>query len=178
MSDLDPDLHSRYEKIKLLILDIDGVLTDGRVIYANHGDELKCFDVHDGFGIKLILKSEIKVVIITAKKSRLNQRRAKDLGVNKIYQGAHDKLRVYEKVLKKYRMESPQACFVADDWMDIPVLKRVGLAVAVANALPEVKSAAHYVTKKAGGRGAVREVVNIILDVQNKRMAAAENYFR
>jgi 3-deoxy-D-manno-octulosonate 8-phosphate phosphatase (KDO 8-P phosphatase) len=172
------DLKKRILLIKLVILDVDGVLTDGRIVLGNYGDELKFFDVQDGFGLVMLRRVGFKTVIISAKKSRINHRRAKDLLVNKIYQNAHDKLKIYQKVLKKFKLKDEEVCYIADDLVDMPVFRRVGLAVAVPNGVPEIRESAHYVAQKAGGRGAVREVVDMILKTQGKWTEATERYYR
>src|SRR3989338_1437842 len=172
------DIQSKLANIRLFIADIDGVLTDGRIIFGNYGDELKFFDVHDGLGLVMLRRAGFKTIIITAKKSRINVKRAKEVQAVKLYQGAKDKLKVFEKVLKTFHVDPPQVCFIGDDLMDIPVLKRVGFAVAVQNAVQEVKETAHYVTQKNGGRGAVREVVDMILRAEDKWAEATVNYFR
>lgn len=158
-------IEERAKKIKLLILDVDGVLTEGHIIYDNFGDELKCFDVHDGLGMFLLNKAGIRSVIITAKKSRVVKRRARDMRVSAVYSD-HDKLKIYKKVLKKFRVKDEEVCFMGDELLDLPVLKKVGLAVAPPNAVSEVKAAAHCITQKHGGRGAVREIIEIILKSQ------------
>ena len=158
-------IKERAKKIKLLILDVDGVLTEGHIIYDNFGDELKCFNVQDGLGMFLLNKAGIKSVIITAKKSRAVKRRAHDMRVAAVY-SAHDKLKVYQKVLKRFRVKNEEVCFIGDELLDLPLIKRAGLAIAPPNAAEEVKNTAHYVTKEHGGRGAVREVIEIILKSQ------------
>ena len=150
------------------MLDIDGVLTDGRIVYGDYGDELKFFDVQDGLGLVLLKKAGFETVMVSAKKSRINVRRAKELNVTKIYQKAWDKLKIYEKILKKFKVNHENVCYIGDDLIDLPVLSRVGLAVAVRNAIDEVKEKAHLVTEKSGGRGAVREVTDLILKAQGK----------
>ncbi|PIV39278.1 MAG: hypothetical protein COS29_03495 [Candidatus Omnitrophica bacterium CG02_land_8_20_14_3_00__42_8] len=158
-------MEERAKKIKLLILDVDGVLTDGRIIYDNFGDEIKCFNVYDGFGMTLLHRAGIKSVIITAKKTRIVKRRAKDMHVAKVYSN-YEKLKVYEKVIKRFRVKDEETCFIGDDLIDLPVLKRAGLSIAPPEAMEEVKNICHYITKKSGGRGAVREVIEIILKAQ------------
>ncbi len=158
----------RAKKVKMLILDIDGVMTDGRIIYDNKGNELKCFNVLDGMGLALLGQTKIKVALITAKGSRAVLRRARDIGAIEVKQNAIDKLTAFRQILKKYNLNNKDICFIGDDLVDVPVMKRVGLAVAVVGACPEVKRVAHYVTKKEGGKGAVREIIEIILRVQNK----------
>lgn len=158
-------IEERAKKIKLLILDVDGVLTDSRIIYDNFGDELKCFNVYDGFGMTLLHRAGIRSAIVTAKKTNIVIRRAKDMHVAKVYSG-YEKLRIYEKAIRNFRVKDEEVCFVGDDFIDLPVLKRVGLSVAPPEAIGEVKDACHYITKKGGGKGAVREVVEMILKSQ------------
>lgn len=172
------EVAERAKRVKLLIVDIDGVMTDGRIVYSIYGDELKFFDVTDGFGISLLNRAGIKTAIITAKKSRIVKMRARDLKIAKAYQGFIDKLIPFDKLLKEFKISPEEICFVGDDLPDIPVLKRVGLAVSVPNALDEVKAIAHYITSKAGGRGAVREVCDILLKSQDKWDEATAKYFK
>ena len=171
------ELRERILKIKVVILDIDGVLTDGRIILGNYGDELKFFDVQDGLGLVLLRQAGLKTVIISAKKSRINHRRAKDMKIAKIFQNAHDKLKTCEKVLKMFKVSAEEACFIGDDLLDLPAMSRCGFAAAVRNAVPELKARAHYVTEKTGGRGAVREVADMILKTQNKWDETTKKYF-
>jgi len=168
----------RMKKIKVLILDIDGVMTDGHIIYSIYGDELKFFDVQDGFGITLLRRAGIKSVIITAKKSRIVKLRARDMKVVKAYQGYTVKLKAFDKVIKKFRVKPEEVCFIGDDLIDLPILKRVGLAVAVPNAVEEVRQHAHFVTSRAGGHGGVRELCDLILKSQGKWDLATEKYFK
>ena len=156
----------RIKKIKLVILDIDGVLTDGRIIFGDYGDELKFFDVQDGLGLVMLHRASIKTIIVSAKKSKVNIRRAKEVKALKIYQGVKDKLEIYKKVLKEFRLLDEEVCFIGDDLIDIPILTRAGFSVAVANAVDEVKKVVHHVTQKSGGRGAVRELTDLILKTQ------------
>jgi 3-deoxy-D-manno-octulosonate 8-phosphate phosphatase (KDO 8-P phosphatase) len=158
-------MEERAKKIKLLILDVDGVLTDGRIIYDNFGDELKFFNVNDGLGVYLLRKAGIKTVIITAKKTRAVIKRARDMRVQAVYSN-HYKLKIYQGVLKRFRVKDEEVCFMGDDLLDLPIVRRVGLAAAPPNAIEEVKNSAHYITRKYGGRGAVREVIEIILKSQ------------
>lgn len=158
-------IEERAKKIKLLILDVDGVLTDSRIIYDNFGDEIKCFNVYDGFGMALLHRVGIKSVIITAKKTNIVKRRAKDMHVAKVYSG-YKKLGIYEKVIRKFKVKDEEVCFMGDDFIDLAVLKRVGFSVAPPEAIDEVKASCHYITKKSGGKGAVREIIEIILKSQ------------
>ena len=172
------DILERARRVKLLIVDIDGVMTDGRIIYSIYGDELKFFDVQDGFGITLLNRAGIQSVIITAKKSRIVTLRGRDLKVTKTYQGFMDKLIPFNKILRRFKVAPEAICFIGDDLIDMPILKRVGFAVAVPNAVEEVRDAAHYITSKTGGRGAVREVCDMVLKAQDKWGLATSRYFK
>ena len=160
----------------MLILDVDGVLTDGRIIYDEFGDELKHFDVQDGAGLVLWRREGLKTAVITARNSKLVARRAKELQVDHLIQKAVDKRRAYDAVLKRLRLKPEEACAVGDDLMELPMLRQSGLAVAVANAVPEVKAACQYVTQRAGGRGAVRETIELILKAQGRWDAIVSRY--
>lgn len=175
---MSQDLLERIRKIKVLILDIDGVMTDGHIIYSIYGDELKFFDVQDGFGITLLRRAGIKSVIITAKRSRIVKLRARDMKIEKAYQGCTVKLKAFDRVIKKFRVKPEEVCFMGDDLIDLPILKRVGLAVAVPNAVEEVRQHAHFVTSRAGGHGGVREICDLILKSQGKWDLATEKYFK
>ena len=178
MTEISAELKERLQKIKLVIIDNDGVLTDGRIILGDYGDELKFFDVQDGFGLVLLRRAGLVTVIVSGKKSKINHRRAKELQVAKIYQNVFDKLKIYTKLLKKFKVSPEEVCCIGDDLIDRPVLKRVGFSVAVANAVLEVKETAHYVTERSGGRGAVREVADMLLKAQDKWTAVTERYFQ
>jgi 3-deoxy-D-manno-octulosonate 8-phosphate phosphatase (KDO 8-P phosphatase) len=162
------DIQDRARKIKLLILDVDGVMTDGRIIYDNFGDEFKAFDVQDGYGLTLWWKAGLKSAIVTAKKSRIVSRRAKVCHITKVFMNAKDKGAVYGKLLKAFNLLDEEVCFVGDDLIDLPIMKRAGLAVAVPYSRPEIKELAHYITKAEGGRGAIREIVELILKAQDR----------
>ena len=168
----------KAKRVKFLVVDIDGVMTDGRIVYSIYGDELKFFDVTDGFGISLLKRAGIETAIITAKKSRIVKLRARDLKVAKAYQGFLDKLIPFEKMLKEFNVTAEEICFMGDDLPDVPVLKRVGFAVSVPNAREEVIAIAHHITVSAGGRGAVREICDLILKSQNKWDLATSKYFK
>ncbi|MDD5173998.1 MAG: HAD-IIIA family hydrolase [Candidatus Omnitrophota bacterium] len=168
----------KARRVKLLITDIDGVMTDGRIVYSVYGDELKFFDVTDGFGISLLNRVGIKTVIITAKKSRIVKLRARDLKVAKAYAGFIDKRIPFNDVLNRFKIPAEEICFIGDDLIDVPILKRVGFAVSVPNGMEEVKAVAHHITAKSGGRGAVREICELILKSQNKWDEATARYFK
>lgn len=158
----------RAKKIKLLLLDVDGVLTDGRIIYDSKGRDMKFFDVHDGMGVYLLKQAGIKTVLITAKGSRAIKPRAKDMQVEEIFENVSPKSSALDKILKKYKVNAEEVCFVGDDLVDLCLMKRLGFAVAVFNAAPEIKQVSHYITLREGGRGAVREVAELILKAQGK----------
>lgn len=161
-------LKAKAKKIKLLLLDVDGVLTDGRIILDNQGNELKAFHVRDGHGIKLAQRAGIVIGIITGRKAEVVNIRARELAIEEVHQGALDKIVVYESVLGRYGLRDDEVAFIGDDIVDAGILRRVGLAVAVADCDPAVKPLADMVTKAAGGRGAVREVINLLLASRNK----------
>jgi 3-deoxy-D-manno-octulosonate 8-phosphate phosphatase (KDO 8-P phosphatase) len=159
----------RAAGIKLLLLDVDGVLTDGSLIYLPDGTEAKAFNSKDGLGIRLLQKAGVEVGIITARTSEVVQRRAENLGITILYQGAGAKREVYERILAEQGLSSEQVAYMGDDWLDLPVMTRVGLATTVADAVVEVVETAHYVASRPGGRGAVREVCDLIIEAQGKR---------
>lgn len=158
----------KVRKIKLLLLDVDGVLTDGRIVYDSRGRDSKFFDVHDGMGVYLLKRAGIPTILITAKGSRAIMPRAKDMRVAEVFADVSPKNSVLDKILKKYKVEADEVCFVGDDLVDLCMMKRVGFSVAVFNAAPEIKNNASYVTLKLGGRGAVREVAELILKTQGR----------
>jgi len=170
-----PNLEFKHElkglacKIKLLLLDVDGVLTDGRIIYDSHGRDSKFFDVHDGMGVYALYRAGIKTVLITAKSSKAILPRARDMRVAEVLVADRClKWEMLEKILKKYKVTPGEVAFMGDDLVDICLMKRVGFPIAVFNACPEIKLCARYVTLKHGGKGAVREIAELILKSQNK----------
>ena len=158
-----PEVLQRASRVSVLVMDVDGVLTDGRIVYAEYGDELKLFDVQDGAGLVFWNRLGLKSAIITSRTSRLVKRRAKELRVDVLSQGSLMKLPIYEQLLKRFRVTHEQVCAIGDELMELPILSRVGLAVAVPNAVPEVKQVSHYITQRSAGKGAVREVIDLIL---------------
>ncbi len=148
--------------IKLLILDVDGVLTDGSILLNATGEECKCFHVHDGAGIKRLQQSGIKVAIISGRKSVAVQARLNELAIEHVFLGIHDKLNTFNQLRQDLNIEPQHIAYVGDDFPDIPVMQVVGLSIAVNNATPEVKKIAHGQTEKCGGHGAVREVCDLI----------------
>ena len=166
----------KLKSVKLLMLDVDGVLTDGKIIYNDRGEEIKAFNVRDGHGLKLLMRAGIEIALITGRKSRVVLHRARDLGIKKVYQGVINKIEIYEKILKEKKLKDINVGFVGDDLVDIPVLKRVGFSAAVGDAIPEVKKVVDYVASKRGGEGAVREICELLLKVQNKWEGITERY--
>jgi 3-deoxy-D-manno-octulosonate 8-phosphate phosphatase (KDO 8-P phosphatase) len=172
----DEKLLGKIRDIRLLILDVDGVLTDGRIIMDDQGFESKHFNVRDGHGLKVLMRYGINVALVTGRRSSVVEHRAKDLGIQEVYQGIWNKAEILEEILRKMDLRPEQAAYVGDDIVDIPVMKRVGFAVAVRDAAADTRNIAHYVTKERGGRGAVREVCEIILKVQDHWKDVARTY--
>lgn len=158
----------RARRIRLLALDVDGVLTDGHIVLDDMSGHSKHFDVQDGFGLVLWAKAGHASAIITAERSQIVTRRARQLRIRWVAQYARDKRKAYERLRRRCRLPDAAICFMGDDLLDLPVLRRVGLAIAPANAAPEVKRVVHYVTRKTGGRGAVREAIGLILKAQGR----------
>jgi 3-deoxy-D-manno-octulosonate 8-phosphate phosphatase (KDO 8-P phosphatase) len=171
-------MKARLEPIKLLLLDVDGVMTDGRIIFDSNGIESKFFNVKDGHGIKMVQRSGIEVGIISGRKSQVVTNRAAELGISIVYQGALDKLTPYQKILEDTGLADPQVAFMGDDIIDIPVMRRVGFAAAPADAIPEVLPYAHYTARNNGGWGAVREICDLLLKEQGKWEEVTARYYR
>lgn len=167
----------KAKHIQLLILDVDGVLTDGVIYYGSSGMELKGFHIHDGLGMKLLQRAEIKIAIISGKKSEAAERRLKDLEVDHVYLGHNHKLPVYENLKKTLNLADEQIAYMGDDYPDLPLLRRVGLAITVPNAPAALLQHADLTTNKLGGQGAVREACEFILKAQNKYDSVVELYF-
>jgi YrbI family 3-deoxy-D-manno-octulosonate 8-phosphate phosphatase len=153
-------------KIKMLILDVDGVMTNGRITINEQGEEIKTFHAKDGQGLRLLMDSGIDVVIISGRDSRAVERRAADLGIKTLFQGIQDKGPLCAELIQQRGFGKEEVCCMGDDLPDIPMFRQVGLAVAVADAAPEVRDSAHWVTHNNGGMGAVREVCERILKAQ------------
>ncbi len=166
---MDPaELAARAARIELLVLDVDGVLTDGSVVYADSGEELKRFHVRDGAGLKLWRAAGHRAAVVSGRSSAAVGRRMAELGVAPVLQGRDDKAAAFAEVLAAAGLTADRACAVGDDLADLAVMTLAGLAVAVADAAPEVRAAAHYVTMTPGGRGAVREAVEWLLKLQGR----------
>ncbi|MGW8287305.1 MAG: KdsC family phosphatase [Desulfobulbales bacterium] len=164
--------------LKLLLLDVDGVLTDGTITYTHEGTEIKSFHTRDGFGIRLLLESGIEVGLITARESEAVKRRVQDLGLKHVFQKTKNKLEVFDQLLKELGLEPTEVGYMGDDWLDLPLLVRVGFAATVADAVPEVLQIAHYVTRRKGGQGAVREVCELILEAKGVNIGLLEKYIK
>jgi 3-deoxy-D-manno-octulosonate 8-phosphate phosphatase (KDO 8-P phosphatase) len=162
------EVERRAARVKLLLLDCDGVLTDASITPAPGGDELKSFNTRDGHGLVLLHRAGLRSGIISGRSSRLVELRAADLGIAFVRQGALDKISAFESLLGEASIEPSAVAYVGDDVVDIPLMRRSGLAVAVADATPDTRDAAHHVTRLAGGRGAVREVCELILKAQGR----------
>jgi len=163
---------TRAAGIRLMIFDVDGVLTDGRLYYGPDGESLKIFNVLDGQGIKLLQQAGVAAAIISARQSSTLARRASDLGIRHLQQGVHDKRTAFEQLLAQTGLAAGQCGFIGDDVIDLPILLRAGFAASVPNAHAEVRSRVHYVTQAAGGHGAAREICDFILRAQGKYEAA------
>lgn len=174
---LNAEVRARVERVKILALDVDGVMTDGRLIYHDGGTESKAFDVRDGHGIKMLKHAGIETALISGRSSPLVDKRAADLGITEVAQGVRDKIPILEEILSKKGLAFEEAAFVGDDVVDLPVMNRVGFSVVVADASEYLFDTAHYVTLAPGGRGAVREVAELILGVQGLWEKVARVYF-
>lgn len=171
-------VRNRARKIKLLLVDLDGVLTDGGIFIDGDGDELKRFDVRDGHGIRLLQRGGIRLGIISGRSAKAARHRARDLDVELFFQGVDDKLAVYEKIKRMTHLKDTEIAYIGDDMVDLPVLRKAGLAVAIGDGWQELKRHTHYTTRCPGGRGAVREVVELLLKSQNKWKEVTEKYYR
>ncbi len=166
----------KAKAIKLLLLDVDGVLTDGTLIYSHEGHESKAFNTQDGFGLRMLQDSGVEVGIITARSSEALSRRAKDLKITHLYQGSSNKLEAYKEISKKTGFKPFEISYMGDDWLDMVLLKRVGLAIAPANAVIEVQEMVHYVCSQSGGHGAVRELCDLILHSRGEHKKLLQQY--
>ncbi len=161
------EVSARARRVKIILMDVDGVLTRGDIVYDGNGLEIKHFNAHDGLGIKLARVAGLRTGIISMRESGTIRKRAAELNIDFLYLGKEKKVSSFEDIKQITGLENDQFCFIGDDLPDIPVMNRVGLAVAVSNATPLTQKNAHYVTISGGGRGAVREVVELILNSQN-----------
>ncbi len=161
------NLKSKLKKIKMILLDVDGVLTDGKIIMSSDGVEYKNFHAHDGYGILKAKRAGIIVGIVSGRTSEVVNKRADKLGIDIVFQGNEDKLSVFQEIKSKYNISEEETAFIGDDEFDIPLLKSVGFSAAPANAIGTVKKAVDYVTKVDGGNGVAREVIDLILKAKS-----------
>jgi 3-deoxy-D-manno-octulosonate 8-phosphate phosphatase (KDO 8-P phosphatase) len=162
-----PSYIARLKTIALLLLDVDGVLTDGGIYYTESGEEMKRFDTQDGYGIVRLQKAGVAIAILTGRYSRLVERRAQELGISEIYQNVENKGEAYAAIKTRLGLKDHQIAYIGDDEPDLPVLKQVGFSAAPANAAGVVQKAAEYVCRRKGGEGAVREVIDLILKARS-----------
>jgi 3-deoxy-D-manno-octulosonate 8-phosphate phosphatase (KDO 8-P phosphatase) len=170
-------VRNKARRIKLLLLDLDGVLTDGGIVIDHRGEETKRFDVRDGHGIRLLQRAGIQIGIISGRSSRAAAHRARDLGIELLYQGADDKVAVYEKIKRRTGLKDREIAYVGDDLVDLPLLRRVGLSIAVNDCWKDLKRLTDHVTRAPGGRGAVREVAELLLKAQRKWQSVLQRYY-
>ena len=170
------DILEKAAKIKLLVFDVDGVLTDGRLIVGDDGEEYKAFYSKDGLGMKMLQQTGVTIAVITARTSNVVIHRMQSLGIKHIYQGQLEKLPAFEKILTELNLSAEQAAYVGDDVIDLPVMLRAGLAITVADAHPLVKQHAHWQTPQCGGRGAARDVCELIMQAQGTLQAQFQKY--
>ena len=160
------DVYIRARAIRLAIFDVDGVLTDGGLHYSDSGEETKVFDVRDGHGLKMLKESGVELAILTSRTSRCVARRAEELGIARVFQGVKDKVSAFQALAAELELDPLACAYMGDDWVDLPVLIRVGLALSVPEATAAVRSRVHYVTQLGGGHGAVREACELIMQAQ------------
>jgi 3-deoxy-D-manno-octulosonate 8-phosphate phosphatase (KDO 8-P phosphatase) len=173
---MDDRVRAAAGRVRLLVVDVDGVLTDGRIVLDNQGNELKFFHVRDGHGLKLLQRAGIEVAIVTGRESAVVERRAAELGIRLVHQGSKRKLEAFESILRETGLREDEVAYVGDDIVDVPVMRRAGFSAAVADAEEYVKEAAMYVTERPGGRGAVREITDLILQAGGHWDAVTERY--
>ncbi len=168
----------KAKDLKLFLLDVDGVLTDGTITYTHEGNEIKSFHTRDGLGIRLLMESGLEVGLITARESEAVNRRAQDLSIKYVFQKAKNKLEIFENLLRDLDLQPSEVGYMGDDWLDLPLLVRVGFAATVEDAVEEVLQVAHYVTRSKGGKGAVREVCDLILEAKDVKSDLLEKYLK
>ncbi len=176
MKRVSPSVRRKADRIRFLLLDVDGVLTDGRIIIDENGVETKHFDVRDGQGIALLKLAGIEVGLISGRSSKVVRHRAKELGIQVVYQGVRNKAAIFDKVKLEAGLKDAQIAYIGDDIIDLPILRQAGLAVSVKDGWPELKPLVDYVTEASGGRGAVREIAELLLKVQGKWDEVTRHY--
>jgi 3-deoxy-D-manno-octulosonate 8-phosphate phosphatase (KDO 8-P phosphatase) len=170
------DILDKAKKIELVIFDVDGVMTDGSLFMGDDGQEYKAFNSLDGHGMRMLQEGGINAAIITGRKSQVVEHRMKDLGVSRVYQGYRDKIPAYEALMDDVGLTTEQVAYVGDDVVDLPIMTRVGFAIAVQDAHPYVKKHAHWITQHNGGQGAVRDVCELILEAKGLLSQTLESY--
>ncbi|MGD8843432.1 MAG: 3-deoxy-manno-octulosonate-8-phosphatase KdsC [Gammaproteobacteria bacterium] len=170
------DIHERAAQVKLLIFDVDGVLTDGSLFLGDDGQEYKAFHSQDGHGIKMLQKHGVRCAIITGRTSRVVEHRMRNLGIDLIYQGQENKLEGFAELLQRVGLEPEQVAYMGDDVVDLPVMRKVGFAIAVSNAHPMVTRHAHWQTPRAGGRGAARDACEMLMEAHGVLQQELESY--
>lgn len=178
MTQLDAVVIERARSIRVVLLDFDGVLTDGRIIQGSGGLDVRVFDVRDGMGIQLARAAGLDVGIVSGRTSRVLTDRAAELGIHEVHQGVGDKASCLGEIAGRLGAATNEICFMGDDLIDLPAMRRAGFAAAPADAMPEVRKQAHYVTSRPGGRGAVRELVEVVLRASGRLDAVAAPYLR
>lgn len=176
MIDAPPDVLERAARVRLVVFDVDGVLTDGRLLIGDNGIEYKAFHSRDGHGMKMLARTGVDLAIITGRRSQLVAERMASLGITHVHQGHASKLPVFERLLADLELDPGQAAYVGDDVVDLGIMSRVGLAVAVANAHPLVLEHAHWHTASDGGRGAAREVCDLVMHAQGTLEGVHRDY--
>lgn len=167
---------SKAKPIRILLLDVDGVLTDGSLIYSHEGQESKAFNTQDGFGLRLLQEAGLELGVITARSSEAVARRCANLKMRYVYQGVGNKVEAYKEILKQSDCKPFEIAYMGDDWLDLVLLTRAGFSAAPANAVPEIKEAVHYTTEQSGGHGAVREICNLILEAKGQYRQLLQSY--
>ncbi len=167
---------AKAEPIVLFLLDVDGVLTDGTITYTQSGDESKSFNTRDGFGLRLVQEAGVEVGLITARTSEAVKRRGEDLSLAHVFQGVRKKLAVYERLKSEKKLHDNQIAYMGDDWLDLSLLSRVGLSASVADGVLEVRKMVDYVANNEGGKGAVREVCDLIIEAKGKTKGLLDTY--
>ena len=175
---MENSVERRASRIKLLIMDCDGVLTDGRLMLLDNNDEQKWFSARDGLGLELWRRAGWKAAIVSGRSSRAVERRSRELGIEYVRQGSDDKEKVFEQILDDAKVTDDEVAFIGDDLVDIPLMRRCELAIAVGDAASEVQRVAHYVTAARGGYGAVREAIELILKAQGRWIDLVEKYLK
>jgi 3-deoxy-D-manno-octulosonate 8-phosphate phosphatase (KDO 8-P phosphatase) len=175
---LKPKLHLKAQAIKLLILDVDGVLTDGKLFFDQQGNEYKSFHAQDGHGLKLLRQTGVEIAVISGRRSPTVELRMKNLGISHVYQGQEDKRAAFQSLLSTLQLEPQQVAYVGDDLLDLPIMSKVGLAIAVNDAVPTVKDYADWCTARNGGQGAVREACDLIMQAQGNYLSIVDAYLQ